>query len=440
MGNSPLVPIEQHRSVVRRISNYLKATSGTVTRDGKGHVFGLPHKQSSHKLDLKHLDGIIDFNNQYITVQGSCKIKHAMDLLAKYNLTLACPIDLMHLTFGGLVAGVGGGCTSFRTGWFHSSLMSLEVVLANGEVITCTGDSEDPHSDLFYSIPNSLGTLGYATKMQVAVESRSKYVSMHIHRYATSQEYFENMKRYVEIGTEHYLEGTILDPNKHEKPYLLMLGYKTDIRTCGRFYGYRDILWQLLQNDRLHVIDWHFDDYQWRWDRDMYFTSKEVQTLSNPVFRTLVPKSLKNSNTYRWYANTFGAHHSANAANDVFIPVDKASEFDDWFHSTFKLYPVYICPVRCQRPFTLWPETGGLMVDFGVAYGVNSPDERPHLLTEMEEEMHRLGGRKLFYTTVSTSEEQMWSYLGVSKDTYDSLKEKYDPQNRFLTLYDKVIL
>ena len=62
MGNSPLVPIEQHRSVVRRISNYLKETSGTITRVGKGHVFGLPHKKTSHKLDLKHLDGIIDFN------------------------------------------------------------------------------------------------------------------------------------------------------------------------------------------------------------------------------------------------------------------------------------------------------------------------------------------------------------------------------------------
>lgn len=440
MGNSALVSIENHRRLVDRISHSLKESNGTVTRESDGHVFGLPKKQTTHKLDLKNLSGVIHFTNEFICVQASCKVKHAMNMLAKHDLTLAVPVDLLHLTFGGLVAGVGGGCTSFRCGWFHSQIRSLEVVLANGDVIQCTGDSDDPHSDLFWAVPNSLGTLGYVTKMCVNIEHRSRFVSLHIHRYSTSKEYFSNMKRYANNGTQQYLEGTILDPRKHEKAYILLLGYKTDIRTCGRFYNYRDVFWEILEDNTVQVMDWYFDDFHWRWDRDLYFTSKEVATLQNPVFRSLVPKNLKNSDVYRWYANTFGAHHTANAANDVFIPIDKAADFDNWFHSQFQLYPIYICPVRCNLPFTLWPKTNGLLVDFGVAYGVNHENERPHLLEQMEKTMNNLGGRKLLYTKVNVNENTMWSYLDVDRDTYKKLKDKYDPTNRLLTLYQKVIV
>ena len=87
--------------------------------------------------------------------------------------------ELKSITIGGAVVGVGVESSSFRSvsiasgccrnrhcryGFVHETILEMEVLLANGEVLICTPDNE--HSDLFFAIPNSYGTFGYILRLK----------------------------------------------------------------------------------------------------------------------------------------------------------------------------------------------------------------------------------------------------------------------------------
>ena len=57
---------------------------------------------------------------------------------------------------------------------------------------------------------------------------------------------------------------------------------------------------------------------------------------------------------------------------------------------------------------------------------------------QLEEQMLKYGGRKLLYTVVHNSEDDFWNTLGIDKNIYYTLKDKYDKHKRFPTIYDKV--
>ena len=76
--------------------------------------------------------------------------------------------QLKTITLGGAVAGVGIEASSHRYGLVHESALELEVLTGDGQIVVCRPDNE--HADLFYALPNSYGTLGYALRV-VATDS-----------------------------------------------------------------------------------------------------------------------------------------------------------------------------------------------------------------------------------------------------------------------------
>ena len=443
MGTALSISQDKHDAAVSSISKTLQNTVGSVSRQGTGHVFGLPHINTQVKLDTRSLKGIlnVDTNNFTIRVQASCKVDTIMDYLKPLGLSLKVPIDLRHLTCSGLVCGVGGGSTSYRNGWFHSQVLSMEVVTADGNVLEC---SPTQHSNLFYALPNSLGTLCHLTAMTIKLERRTSYVNVRFFRFKTAREFFNKIKT---LGNKRtlmdFMEGTILDPLQNPFPYVLMCGEGTNRLTPdSRLYTKYDVLWQVIGDTNIISMDFPYDQYMWRHDRDMYYTTTnpELAALRNPVLRALVPENALNTNTYRWFAKTFNCEHHSPEANDVFIPVQKAELFDQWYRENYALYPVYICPVQCEKRYSLWGPTKGLHIDFGIAYGVNSNfEDKTQKLQELESQMKALGGRKLLYTCTNLeTESDMWETLDADADVYKRLKDKYDPENRLLTLYDKI--
>ena len=105
---------------------------------------------------------------------------HISRYLIPRGYTLAVTLEIADATLGGLAMGVGMTTHShkvkttarlkakksslrhyiplFQVGLYQETVVSYEVVLADGSVVKATRDNE--YSDLFYCLPWSHGTLG----------------------------------------------------------------------------------------------------------------------------------------------------------------------------------------------------------------------------------------------------------------------------------------
>ena len=98
---------------------------------------------------------------------------------------------MSHLTMGGIVAGIGGGSSSFRHGYFHEILTQFDIIIGNGELLTC---SPNQNEDLFYGVPNTLGTLGYITQMTLAIRKCKPYVKTTNYLFHDSERFFNHLE------------------------------------------------------------------------------------------------------------------------------------------------------------------------------------------------------------------------------------------------------
>lgn len=90
--------------------------------------------------------------------------------------TLAVTLEIGDATLGGLAFGVGMTTYSHKVGLYQEAIEEYEVVTADGEVIKVTKDNE--HSDLFYCLPWSHGTLGFLVGLKLQIVRVKPYVHM----------------------------------------------------------------------------------------------------------------------------------------------------------------------------------------------------------------------------------------------------------------------
>jgi FAD/FMN-containing dehydrogenase len=204
-------------------------------------------------------------------------------------------------------------------------------------------------------------------------------------------------------------------------------------------------------------------DYIWRWDTDWFWCSQRMgfgPGLKGFLTRLLLGKKLLGSRNlwkvFNWYRrNNMGekmARFSASAREklkwepviqDVEVPADRGAEFLEFFHREIGIKPVWVCPVRKPDPeakfdlYEMAPDV--LYLNFGFWDSVESKVQMPkgHYNRMIEVKVAELGGRKSLYSESFYPEEEFWrTYNG---EGYARLKAKYDPQGRFLTLYQKTV-
>ena len=416
------------------ISQFHSFDSKPIVKN-EGHVFGLPIFNNTNKLNLKEFNNIIhiDYVNQYIEVEGSTYIYQILDELIKYNWIIQVPPDMYHLTISGLVSGIGGGSSSFKYCFIHENILDMDVLTGKGEILYC---SKQNNSDLFYAIPNSLGTLGYILKLKIKIRKATSYVRVNYIHFSDSEEYFNQLYKYSVDPNVDFVDGTIFSPTH----LVLIIGYfQFNIPVNSNIFNHTEIFWKNLMDKNLTLQYFTLYDYIWRWDPDMYYTTMETPAWTRSNFlRNFAPKCLLKSTFYRSIANFINFQHEAPDCNDVFIPIKKANNFFKWFSNNYSLYPIYICPVKCNENFTLWKK--GFYCDFGIGYGVNfTKNNRPENLDLiLEQQIYDFKGKKLFYTPFYSSEKLFWKIIKCNSKHYYSLKKKYDPYSKFLSLYQKI--
>ncbi|TPG18412.1 FAD-binding oxidoreductase [Pedococcus bigeumensis] len=406
-------------------------------------------------LDVSGLGGVIVVDAQARTadVQGMCTYEHLVEATLPHGLAPLVVPQLKTITLGGAVTGLGIESTSFRSGLPHESVVEMDILTGAGEIVTARPEGE--HADLFHGFPNSYGTLGYATRLRIALEPVEPFVALRHLRFHDVESLVATMGAIADTS-EHdgvrvdYLDGVVFSATES----YLTLGTKTAAPGPVSDYTGQQVYYRSIQHDspvpKVDRLTIH--DYLWRWDTDWFWCSRAFGA-QNPRIRRLWPRRYRRSSFY-W--KLIGLDHRYAIADrlearkgqpprervvqDIEVPLGRTAEFVHWFLREIPIEPIWLCPVLSHGSWSLYPlRPGETYVNVGFWSSVPRDPSGPEGAANrlIEEQVTALDGHKSLYSDSYYDQSQFWRLYGG--DTYAALKRRYDPESRLLDLYSKAV-
>jgi FAD/FMN-containing dehydrogenase len=453
-----------HAAAVRRLQDsYAAIPAGDPVRLAKptSNLFRPRAKAAGPGLDVSGLTGVIEVDPRSRTadVQGMCTYEDLVaETLAHGLIPLVVP-QLRTITLGGAVTGLGIEATSFRSGLPHESVLGMDVLTGDGEVVTAT--PEGPTSDLFRAFPNSYGSLGYATRLRIELEPVPGYVELRHVRLGSLEDLPAMVEAIVadrawEGERVDALDGVVFEPGE---AYLTLARWREDAPAEGTSdYTGQAIYYRSLRTRSRDALTMH--DYLWRWDTDWFWCSRAFGA-QHPLVRRVWPRRLRRSDVYHRLVgleNRYGVAARVDAwrgrparervIQDVEVPVAETPAFLRWFDDHVGMRPVWLCPLRLREPSgpgsaRRWPsyplEPGTTYVNVGfwgtvpIAPGAADGDVN----REVEDEVTRVGGHKSLYSDAYYDREtfdRLYDGANLAR-----VKATYDPAHRLTGLYEKAV-
>ena len=405
-------------------------------RDRAPRRRGLPAGDLVQVLEINAEEGWVD-------VEGMIPYDALVDATLPQAVAPRVVPQLKSITVGGAVAGIGIEATSFRHGLVHETVREMDVALADGRIVTCSADGD--HADLFAGLPNSYGTLGYATRLRIETMPVAPFVAARHRRFADAEGFFEAVDEGFD-GDADFLDGVAFAADD------LVL---TSARCAARAeqtsdYTFENIYYRSLrQRETDHLTT---RDYLWRWDTDWFWCSKNLGA-QHPLVRRLLGRERLGSRFFqrvmransRWRlletAERLAGYRRESIIQDVDVPLRNAAKFLRRFMDEVGILPIWICPVRSRGgPATsLFPAPAERYVNFGFWDTLRFRTGYPpgHFNRLVERAVAELGGIKSLYSSSFYSEQEFHRHYGG--DAYRELKARYDPQGALGDLYAKCV-
>ena len=459
-----LVGWDAHATAVRRlVDSYAAIPAGAPVRLAKktSNLFRARAGTGTPGLDVSGLGGVVavDAAGRTADVQGMCTYEDLVAVTLRHGMIPLVVPQLRTITLGGAVTGLGIEATSFRNGLPHESVLEMDVLTGDGEIVTAR--PEGPTADLFETFPNSYGSLGYATRIRIELEPVPGYVDLRHVRLGS----LDDLPGTVETITAERawqgvrvdaMDGVVFDPSE---AYLTLATWREDAPAFPTSdYTGQEVFYRSIQTRRSDVLT--MLDYLWRWDTDWFWCSRAFGA-QHPLVRRIWPRRFRRSDVYHRLVgleNRYGVMARIDARRglparerviqDVEIPVGRAPEFLRWFDEHIGMRPVWLCPLRLREPSgpgsaRRWPsyplEPGVTYVNVGfwgtVAIPPGAADGDHN--RAIERMVHILGGHKSLYSDA-------YYERGTFDELYDGpnlarVKAHYDPDNRLTGLYEKAV-
>ncbi|HKW39256.1 MAG TPA: FAD-binding oxidoreductase [Burkholderiales bacterium] len=442
--------MKPHDSKLARLRAELAAggPGGIGLAKSTSNLFRDRERQARPRVDLSGFNEVVevDVARSRVSAEGMTTYADLVDATLAQGVMPCVVPQLKSITLGGAAAGVGIEASSFRYGLVHDTLLAIEVLLADGSIVTCTPDNE--HRDLFYGFPNSYGTLGYALEVTARTVPVKPYVRLEHVRHSRPEKFFEELE--ARCGSDvDFVDGTVFSGSE----MYLTLGRFADRAPYASDYTYQKIYYRSIRERSEDYLTAR--DYIWRWDTDWFWCSKNL-FVQNPVVRLLVGRKRLNSTTYtkvmRWNSRVgltsflfrMAGRSPESVIQDVDLPIGRCAEFLGFLLREVGVLPIWICPIRAYDPKAAFPlyrvDPDTLFVNFGFWDVVKDivKHEPGYYNRKIERKVAELGGVKSLYSDSFYPEDEFWRIY--DKAAYDALKARYDPQKRFKNLYEKCVL
>ncbi|MEU1971221.1 FAD-binding oxidoreductase [Microbacterium sp. NPDC019599] len=445
-----------HAVGVRRLlESYRALPQGAQVRLAKrtSNLFRTRASTDAGGLDTSGLTGVINVDpaGRTADVAGMCAYEDLVAATLPHGLAPLVVPQLKTITLGGAVTGLGIESTSFRSGLPHESVLEMDILTGAGEVVTA---SPGEHADLFRAFPNSYGTLGYAVRLRIELETVRPFVALtHVRFHAiadliAAMDRVARTRRLDDLPVD-YLDGVVFSADES----YLCVGTQTSAPgpvsdyTGGRIY-YRSIQHDdATKADRLTI-----HDYLWRWDTDWFWCSAAFGA-QHPLVRRLWPRRYLRSATYGRLMRLErrfdigdrleklrGRPARERVIQDVEVPIARCAEFVEWFLGNVPIAPIWLCPLRLRDGdawplYPLRPREMYVNVGFWSTVPIGATEGETNRL--IERRVSESDGHKSLYSDAYYTRDDFDKLYGGAD--YRSVKTRYDPDARLLELYQKAV-
>ncbi|ROO89425.1 FAD/FMN-containing dehydrogenase [Actinocorallia herbida] len=439
----PVTESSHDAAVAALRASYAAIPPGAPVRLAKptSNLFRFRDSPGTPGLDVSGFDGVLRIDGTTAVVQGMTTYEDLVAATLPHGMMPTVVPQLKTITLGGAVTGLGIESTSFRLGLPHEAVREMDIMTGDGEIVTASRDNE--HADLFYGFPNSYGTLGYAVRLTIDLIPVKPFVKVRHVRFTDAAEAARAM---AEVTDADFLDGTVFGPDE----IYLSIGTFTDEAPYTSDYTGQKIYFRSVQERSVDYLTVH--DYLWRWDTDWFWCSGAFG-LHRPAVRRLWPAAKKRSDVYRkivaWDKRVHvtarldrwtGKPPREDVIQDIEVPTERLPEFLEFFHKEVGMSPIWLCPLKAQEKWPLYPlEPGRSYVNVGFWGTVpQQPGSLPdHYNRRVERVVDSLDGHKSLYSTSFYARDEFWRHYDGK--TYQALKERYDSGGRLYDLYDKCV-
>jgi FAD/FMN-containing dehydrogenase len=446
---------QKEAEAIRQFKTLLAQGESISIKKNVKHIFKDRDKEPN--LDLRHFDQVIcvDTDNNVATVEGLTSFYDLVDATLAFNLMPQAVPELRSITVGGAIAGLGGQSSSFKFGLVHEMVTDFDLLIGEGEVIHCSPQS---NSDIFYMLPNSYGSLGYVLKCHIKLNKVAPYVKVRYLRFSKAEAFFKAMAEEVKSSKADFIEGVSFSPTE----YILLVGdFSENLPPTEKsFVPLYEPFFKSIQDPTISVTYLTIKDYIWRWDPDAFWATDQKNLIGslllNPLFRKTLGGLFLRSDRLIKIGKLRNRLRKKGSAKYVFletkrkealiqdaaIPIDVAAEFDAWLARKLQIFPLWYCPVKTTKTigtYPLYKPKSEIVIDFGFYISMELEDhmEPTYYNIQIEKKLVEIGGLKCLYSDTFFSQDQVWSIY--DKPKYDQVKAKYDPNNTYLNLYQKVV-
>ncbi|KAK5704337.1 hypothetical protein LTR97_003355 [Elasticomyces elasticus] len=414
-------------------------------------------RDPSKVVDTSRLNHVlhVDASSEmpYALVQPNVPMDKLVEETLKHGLVPPVVMEFPGITVGGGYAGTSGESSSFRHGFFDRTLDQVEMVLANGEIVTC---SEHERPDLFHGAAGAVGTLGVTTLVKLRLRRATKFVeTTYFPVTGGMKEAMAKIQTMADPkGDLDYVDGIMFSKDKGA----VITGRLTDSPSAGvpvqRFSGAADPWFYLHVQARITNHEGPtsdavpLPDYLFRYDRGGFWVGAAPFTYF---------PGLPFNDFTRWWLDDFlhtrmlyNALHGSGQSErmivqDLALPYANAEEFVNYTDDRLGIYPLWLCPLK-QSPWpTMHPHQNEFepdgktlkpMLNIGL-WGLAPTTHEGYVQAnrDIERKLHELGGMKWLYAQTYYPEEEFWQ--DFDKEWYDALREKYHA-TKLPTVYEKV--
>jgi len=417
------------------------------------------YKDDSSKIpiDLKNILEINEKKN-FVRVEPMVTMGDITHYLIPRGYALAVQVEMDDLTVGGLCMGIGIETSSHKYGFLFETVEAYEIVTADGALVRASR-SENP--DLFHALPMSHGTLGFMVAVELAIVPVKKYMEVKYWPYHDLKAMSEKMAELADHPEPPtFLEGLVFTSESG----VIMTGEFRDklranikINAINRFYKpwfYLHVKSFLDSGEGLEYIP--LRHYFHRHTPSVFFQLKD-----------LIPFAYKK--WYRWLFAWMGAPKISlmkysmtkelrrralknRVAQDVIIPIEKMDEALKYMDKRYRIYPMWICPVRLfnhgnyegiiRNPVnTTKNRESSMFVDIGI-YGIppfvkEKGWDAVSTSRDLEHYTFLQHGFHMLYADIFMTREEF--ELMFNHNLYRDMRKMYNAERSFPEVYDKVI-
>lgn len=440
-------------------------TSSNTTRASE-------YKKRASCLDLSSFNQFIEVNvkEKQAYVQPRLTMYNLCKGLLKHKLLPNVVPEFKGITVGGAINGCGGESNSHKVGLFHNNCLEYELILANSERVLA---NKQNYADLFSAVHGSYGSLALLTSAKIALKDAPSFIRVTYRRFSDMQAAIAYMK----ASDAQFLEGIIYSKEHaliiegraedEAKGYIVHLSKKsapwfyTHAREQKNNHEeYVPILDYLFRHDRgafwmgAYLIKpvflaKFFSEGVWKLRKAASrkatsWNAKNFATICDPnlLLRCMTASLMQSQTLYKLL------HKGESWVNDRFIiqdftlPESKAVECINFLFEKCPIFPLWLCPVQKNPQNELFCPSSLNCSDLrclniGI-YGL-AASEKPakDILSELEDKLLELGGRKWLYTNSEYTKEKFWQIYPQAE--YSALRNKYYSNRCFINIEDKVL-